>query len=71
MRWLLRVMVLVVLAAGAGGCVNAHAEIPTIAERPSVGRQLMDLKAARDRGDISEQQYQRARQDIINSAYAK
>jgi hypothetical protein len=53
-----------VLSLLASGCIavggNEHFTKPTL------GRQLMDLKTARDTGAISDEEYRVAKQDLLN-----
>ena len=56
-----------ILCAGAAllsGCIavggNEHYTKPTL------GRQLMDLKTARDTGAIGDQEYQQAKDDLLH-----
>lgn len=51
-----------VLAAGCGG----H-EVVQPAVNVSVGQQLIDLKKARDSGALSERDYQRQKEQLIDS----
>jgi hypothetical protein len=37
--------------------------------KPTLGRQLMDLKSAHDTGAISEQEYQVAKSDLLTRRY--
>ena len=69
MRRLLMAAAWVVLAAGLAGCVNADVKAPSLGPAPTVGQRLMELKADRDRGDLTDRQYQQARQRIIDRAY--
>lgn len=69
MRRLLTAAAWVVLAAALAGCVNASVEAPPLGSSPTVGQQLMQLKAARDRGDLTDRQYQQERQRIVDRAY--
>jgi hypothetical protein len=50
-------------AAMLAGCIavggNEHYTKPTL------GRQLMDLKTARDTGAVSEQEYEHAKEDLL------
>jgi hypothetical protein len=34
--------------------------------KPTLGRQLMDLKTARDTGAMSDQEYQHAKEDLLH-----
>ena len=60
-----------ILCAGcalASGCIavggNEHYTKPTL------GRQLMDLKTARDTGAIGEQEYEQAKDDLLHGRIA-
>jgi hypothetical protein len=61
-------IVLLALSAVMTGCIavggNDHVTKPTL------GRQLIDLKTARDAGAIDEQQYEQARTNLLNSVRA-
>ena len=41
-------------------------EIKTINTSTTIGQELVDLKAAKDQGIISEKEYNRAREDILD-----
>jgi hypothetical protein len=70
MRRLVTAVAWLVLAAGLAGCVDAKVEAPSLGQAPTVGQQLMQLKAAHDRGDLTDRQYQQERQRIVDRAYA-
>ena len=57
------VLIAVPAAMVLAGCIavggNEHYTKPTL------GRQLMDLKTARDTGAISEQEYEHAKDDLL------
>ena len=38
--------------------------------KPTLGRQLMDLKTARDTGAIAEQEYEQAKEDLLHGRVA-
>jgi hypothetical protein len=38
--------------------------------KPTLGRQLMDLKSARDTGAIGEQEYEQAKDDLLRGRIA-
>ena len=67
----MRVLKVVVLAAlilmGAGyvGCGGGGAKVESQITTKTIGQQLMDLKAAYDKGAISEAEYQKMRQEIL------
>ena len=48
-----------------GGCSSEPAKVT---KDVSIGQQLIDLKSARDSGAISDKEYQRARESIIDNA---
>jgi hypothetical protein len=46
------------------GCVAASSD--TIRRVPTLGQELVDLKAARDSGAMSEMEYQRAKDRLLS-----
>jgi hypothetical protein len=62
--------VLTIAAAAAmlalAGCGGGGADIRTTTTTVSVGQQLIDLKKARDTGSISQSQYERLKQQLID-----
>ncbi|MGH6623871.1 MAG: hypothetical protein ACREBN_07860 [Burkholderiaceae bacterium] len=61
-----RFAVAALLAASLlGGCNSTTVMPPTV--NVSIGQQLIDLKKARDTGALSEKEYQRQREDLIDS----
>lgn len=63
------ILVIVVLAI-LGGVIMmiSRRKIDTAGASGPVGFSLSDLKELRDRGELSEQEYERARQDVIARA---
>jgi len=63
---------LLALSLALGGCVFApgdnHEGYPRERVAPTVGQQLLDLDRARDKGVISESEFERAKRDILESA---
>ena len=55
--------VLVLTACGGGG-----AEVRTTTTTVSIGQQLIDLKQARDKGSITQREYERLKQEVIDRA---
>ena len=64
---------LLALSLALGGCVfapgdNRQARRDHDSVAPTVGQQLLDLDRARDKGVISEAEFERAKRDILESA---
>jgi len=55
----------VVAALLVGGCAS---DAPMTTTNVSLGQQLIDLKDARDKGALSEKEYEKARDKIIDNA---
>lgn len=60
-----RFMVTALLAASLAACNSTTVMPPNV--NVSIGQQLIDLKKARDAGALSEKEYQRQREDLIDS----
>lgn len=61
-----RFVVAALLAASMLGACNSTTVMPPNVN-VSIGQQLIDLKKARDAGALSEKEYQRQREDLIDS----
>lgn len=61
-----RVLPALAAIAALQGCVAVGGTTRT--ESPTLGKQLIDLKAALDAGAISEPEYQQAKSQILGSA---
>ncbi len=64
---------LLALSLALGGCVfapgdNHEARHDHDRVVPTIGQQLLDLDRARDKGLISEAEFERAKRDILESA---
>ena len=53
------------LAGGLGACSSTDVVAPTM--NVSIGQQLIDLKTARDKGAISQSEWQQQKQHVIDS----
>lgn len=63
---LLATLLATVSLAGCGGG-GAKSSTSLQATTTTMGQQLIDLKASYDKGIISEQEYNKAKKDILNS----
>ncbi len=54
-----------VAAVLAGGCASDE---PLTTANVSLGQQLIDLKDAHDKGALSDKEYKKARENIIDNA---
>ena len=65
----MRTIITLALALGCvamfSGCVVALGNRDTGTARPTLGKQLTDLKQARDSGAINEEEYQAARKRLV------
>ena len=61
----MRILAMCVVAAMLGGCIGIGDSSQTTP--PTVGQQLVDLKTARDRGAISEQEYEQKKAEILRN----
>ena len=59
------IMAALTVAMLVAGCGGNEVVAPTVSV--SVGQQLIDLKKARDSGALSESDYQRQKQSLIDS----
>jgi ABC-type glycerol-3-phosphate transport system substrate-binding protein len=57
-------LMLIVMAAALAGCGGSKATVQ--AHTTTVGQELQDLDDARNKGLLTEDEYQRKRRDIIN-----
>jgi hypothetical protein len=55
-----------ILLAHAGGCIFIASDENKSPPRATVGRQLTDLKLARDNGAIDDQEYQRTKAKLLS-----
>jgi len=55
-----------IISITSAGCLAIEGGDRTEARNPTVGRQLIDLKAARDNGAISQDEYERTKTKILN-----
>ncbi len=51
--------------AGLAGCGGGNAQTHVEARGTTLGKELMDLKEARDKGVISDQEYQTLREKLL------
>ncbi|HRK30826.1 MAG TPA: hypothetical protein PLD59_07075 [Tepidisphaeraceae bacterium] len=58
---------LLLAAAGISGCIAVGGSDRIEAREPTIGRQLQDLKVARDTGAMTAEEYDRTRQAILAS----
>jgi len=70
------VVVMVALAASLSGCCGGGTKevkqtSPVNVETKSSGEQLMDLQKAKESGAITEKEYNKMRQDIIDKSGGK
>lgn len=61
----LGVMVAGIVALGVAGCGGGGAEMKSEITTTTTGQQLLDLKKALDGGAITQQEYDRERQKIL------
>ena len=59
------ITVVMLRAISLSGCSSTEVMAPTVSV--SVGQQLIDLKKARDAGALTESDYRRERQELIES----
>jgi hypothetical protein len=55
-----------ILIATTAGCIFIASDETKPAPRPTVGRQLVDLKTARDSGAIDDQEYQKTKTKLLS-----
>lgn len=60
--WLLIVALGMTLAGCGGGGDDVHSEVISV----TTGQQLIDLKKARDMGAMTDEEYQREREKVLN-----
>jgi hypothetical protein len=56
------------LALAVAGCGGGGAEVKTTTTTVSIGQQLIDLKNAHDKGSLSDSEYRKLRQEVIDNA---
>jgi hypothetical protein len=59
------------LAAGACGCACFNETSVAYSRTTSMGRELVDLKEAKDKGLLSEEEYAKARKEILEAVGAQ
>ena len=59
----MRVLAICLMAAMMSGCIGIGDSSNTTP--PTVGQQLVDLKTSRDRGAITEQEYEQKKAEIL------
>ncbi|MEN9556254.1 MAG: hypothetical protein RLZZ232_2540 [Planctomycetota bacterium] len=67
MRKAIRMIALLLLVFQLPGCFLPFIRTSSTVSAPTVGRQLVDLKEALDSGAITPEEFQRKREEIINS----
>jgi uncharacterized membrane protein len=66
------IAVLVLLAALLGGCCGGGgSQVQNTTKTTTLGQELSDLKKAFDAGAITEEQYNKMKQDIIKNSENK
>jgi hypothetical protein len=53
------------ILVGGAGCLAIGGSDRTYVRKPTTGEQLMDLKAARDTGALSQAEYERLREELV------
>lgn len=68
MTWLRGLILLTLLAFGAGmwGCGGGGAELTSRTTTTTTGQELIDLKAAYDKGVITKDQYESQKKKILS-----
>ena len=57
-------LVLVLATAGCAWSVGGRTE--TVRNQPTLGQELLDLKAALDKGAVTEEEYHHAKADLLS-----
>jgi len=58
-----------VLGLAAAGCIAVGGSDRYESKYPTTGKQLQDLKSARDNGAISDQEYQQTKAKMLTEAH--
>jgi hypothetical protein len=58
-----------ILTIGGAGCIAIGGSDRYESKCPTIGKQLQDLKVARDTGAISDEEYQRTKQKLLNESH--
>lgn len=64
----LRVLTMIILisfGAGLAGCGGGEGEVKKHTAGPTVGKELTDLKSAYEKGAISKEEYEKAKEKIL------
>ena len=65
------VLAAIILACGITGCAMGNEGTVHYTRTTTIGKELLDLKEAKDKGAISEQEYNKVKKDIMKSGSFK
>ena len=65
------VLVVIILAIGLAGCAMGNKGTVYYNRTTTIGKELLDLKEAKDKGAISEQEYNKVKKDLMKCGSIK
>lgn len=68
-RFMVVFLILVMATAGCAWSVGGRTE--TVRNQPTLGQELLDLKAALDQGAITQDEYHHAKADLLSPRTSK
>jgi len=71
MKKIAAILTAIILVSGIAGCAMGNKGTVHYTRTTTIGRELIDLKEAKDKGAINEQEYNKVKEDIMKCGSIK
>ena len=71
MKRIVGILAVIILVSGIAGCAMGNKGTIHYNRTTTIGKELIDLKEARDKGALSEEEYNKVREDIMKYGSVK